>query len=238
MSDSRPPATLTPALLRRLRLLSLLDDAQLQRILSHARLVHHPRRTTVVMKGRGIDYLGFLVVGKLQVLDVLPDGKEFGLNLIEEGQFFGELSVIDLRPRSASVIALTPVTVVQIPGDVARDIFYHVPAVARALMEHLAATVRRMSELRALQSLPHAHQRVYALLDYIKREEAGGQQVIDDMPTHQSAAIMINTSRETVTRALARLKAAGVIRQDLRRLVIRQPDALRRLLDDPSQLSP
>lgn len=234
MSDSQAPATLSPALLRQLNLLNLLDDTQLAHVAAHARLIHHPRRTTVVMKGRGIDYLGFLVAGKLQVVDVLPDGKEFGLNLIEQGQFFGELSVIDLRPRSASVIALTPVTVVHVPGDVAREIFYYVPAVARALMEHLAATVRRMSELRALQSLPHAQQRVYALLQYIKREGPGGLQFIDDMPTHQEAAIMVNTSRETVTRALARLKSAGVIHKDLRRLIIRRPELLQRLLDDPA----
>ena len=46
-----------------------------------------------------------------------------------------------------------------------------------------------------------------------------------------SAAIMVNASRETVTRALARLKADGIIQKDMRRLIIRRPDRLRQLVE-------
>jgi DNA-binding GntR family transcriptional regulator len=57
--------------------------------------------------------------------------------------------------------------------------------------------------------------------------------VIDDAPTHQEISIMVNTSRETVTRALSQLLRAGVVDRDHRRLVVRDPAALERLIEDP-----
>ena len=157
-----------------------------------------------------------------------------GLNIIQAGRFFGELTVIDRRPRSASVIALTPAVVVQVPGEIARTMFYQYPRVAEAMMQHLAITVRRMSDLRALQAMPNAYQRVYALLVYMKEPGPGGLQVIDDMPTHQEVAIMVNTARETVTRAFGRLKHGAVIEKQERRLVIHRPEVLDWLVDHPT----
>ncbi|MEN9313884.1 MAG: hypothetical protein RIS35_277, partial [Pseudomonadota bacterium] len=151
------------------------------------------------------------------------------------GGFFGELSVIDRRPRSATLVALAPAVVIQVPGDAARRLFFEYPPVAEALMQHLARSIRRMSDLRALQAMPGAFQRVYALLGYVSEAGPGGLQVIDDVPTHQEISIMVNTSRETVTRAIAQLLRSGVVEKDRRRLIIRDPAALERLIEDPSR---
>lgn len=221
-------------LLRRMPVLGLLTDAQVDQVMAASRLVSYPKRATVVRKGSEYDHLAFLVSGKVQVVDYLPDGREFGLNIIQAGGFFGELSVIDRQPRSASLVALTPASVIQVPGDVARRLFYELPPVAEAMMRHLARAVRRMSDLRALQAMPGAFQRVYALLSYVKEIAPSGLQLINDMPTHQEIAIMVNTSRETVTRAIARLIEGGVVEKDMRRLIIRKPELLERLVEDPA----
>jgi CRP-like cAMP-binding protein len=225
-------------LLQRMPVLGLLTDAQLDRVMAASRLVKYPKRSTVVRKGSDFDHFAFLVSGKVQVVDYLPDGREFGLNIIQAGGFFGELSVIDRQPRSASLIALTPAIVIQVPGDVARKLFYEYPPVAEAMMKHLALMVRRMSDLRALQAMPGAFQRVFALLSYVKEVAPSGMQLINDVPTHQEIAIMVNTSRETVTRAIARLIATGVVQKDMRRLIIRKPLALERLVNDPEAQDP
>jgi CRP-like cAMP-binding protein len=124
--------------------------------------------------------------------------------------------------------------VVQVPGEIARKLFYEVPAVAEAMMRHLTTAIRRMSDLRALQAMPNAYQRVYALLAYLKETSPDGTQLINDMPTHQEIAIMVNTSRETATRAFARLKSIEVIRKDRRRLFIAKPGVLQKLIEHPS----
>jgi CRP/FNR family cyclic AMP-dependent transcriptional regulator len=219
--------------LRGLPVLGLLDEDQLSQVVAVSRVVRYPKRATVVFKGREVDHWAFLISGKLQVVDYLPDGREFGLNIIQAGKFYGELSVIDRQPRSASLVALSPAVVVQVPGDITRRLFYDHPPIAEAMMKHFAFVVRRMSDLRALQAMPNAFQRVFALLSYVKEEGPGGLQVIHDMPTHQEIAIMVNTSRETVTRALGMLKRAGALRKESRHAVISDPEVLRRLIEKP-----
>jgi len=217
--------------LDKLPLLNLLPPERFDQVLSRARVTVYSKRAVVLAKGQTADSLGFLLSGKLQAISHLPDGQEVGLNIIETGHFFGELLVVDNTPRSASVVALLPSHVLWLPGDLARSMFYEHPPVAEAMMKHFAQVIRRMSELRAAQALPNAFQRVFALLHYLKEKAPGGLEQIDNMPTHQEISIMINSSRETVTRAIAVLLNANVVQKDMRRLIIRAPDRLKELVD-------
>jgi CRP-like cAMP-binding protein len=215
--------------LRKLPLLGLLSDDLLTRVMSASRLVHFRKRATVVLKGQALDHLAILINGKLQVVDHLANGQEIGLNIIQAGSFFGELALIDHQPRSATLIALTPAAVIQVPGEVARKLFFEYPPVAEAMMVHFARVIRRGNELRALLALSNSFQRVFALLDHIKERATDGIAMIDDMPTHQEIAIMANTSRETVTRALSMLTGMAVTEKRGRQLLIRNPEALKRM---------
>ena len=212
-----------------LPLLRLLPPDRLTAVLRHAHLALYGKRAVVLAKGQSEDSLGFLIKGKLQAVDHLPDGREVGLNIIEAGNFFGELLVVDNIPRSASVVALLPSQVLWLPGEVARAMIYEHPPLAEAMLKHFAQAIRRMSDLRATQALPNAFQRVFALLDYIKETAPGGLEQIANMPTHQEMSIMVNASRETVTRAIAKLIQDKVVQKDVRRLIIRSPETLRRL---------
>jgi DNA-binding GntR family transcriptional regulator len=57
--------------------------------------------------------------------------------------------------------------------------------------------------------------------------------VIERLPTQQEISIMVNTSRETVSRAIHMLIQRGVVEKDLRRLIVRRPDVLREELTVP-----
>lgn len=218
--------------LAQLPLLKLLPPERLDAVLRQARLTLYQKRAVVLAKGQMEDALGFLLKGKLQAVDHLPDGQEVGLNIIEAGQFFGELLVVDNIPRSASVVALLPSQVLWLPGDVARTMIFEHPRVAEAMLKHFAQAIRRMSDLRATQALPNAFQRVFALLHYMKETAPGGLEQITNMPTHQEISIMVNASRETVTRAIAQLLKNQVAQKDMRRLIIRSPEQLRQLVED------
>jgi len=222
-------------LLKRQPLLCLLDDGVLNQVMAASRFMQVPKRTMLMMKGSGDDWLGFLLDGKIQVVDTLHNGREVGLNIIRPGHFFGELSCIDRRPRSATLVAMTPCQIIQVPGEIARQLFFRSPPIAEAMMKHCTDLIRRMSDLRSLQALPNAFTRVFALVNYFKVIGPGGLEVIEDAPTQQEMAIMVNTSRETVSRAFAELMRMGVVEKDLRRLIIRKPDVLRQLVETDSQ---
>ena len=69
-------------------------------------------------------------------------------------------------------------------------------------MTRLSSRVREVSAQRTLLALPNPFQRLCVqLLLLCRRTATAGETVIDPVPTHQELAIMINSSRETVTRA-------------------------------------
>ena len=215
--------------LRKFPLFANLPEQELRVTGSLLRMKTFARRELVCRKDDAADGLYMLFTGMLQAVDIAEDGREIGLNLIKPGSFFGELSVIDGHPRSAHVIALQPSLVGVIPQVAAREVFYKLPGTAEAMMKHLASLVRNLSAFRALLAIPNAQQRVYALLQQLGQQMPGGLVVIQNMPKQQEMAIMINTSRETVSRAIAHLVQTGVIEKDFRRLIVRDPNRLRRL---------
>jgi CRP-like cAMP-binding protein len=215
--------------LRQFSLFANLPEEDLKRASRLMRLRNIGRREIVCRKDEPSDGLYLLFSGSLQVVDIAEDGREIGLNLIGPGSFFGELSVIDGLPRSAHIIALQPSVVGVIPQEAAREIFYKLPATAEAMMRHLTDLVRNLSSYRALLAIPNAQQRVYALLQQMGRRMPGGLTVIQNPPKQQEVAIMINTSRETVSRAVAHLVAMGILEKDYRRLIVRDPQRLRTL---------
>jgi CRP/FNR family transcriptional regulator, cyclic AMP receptor protein len=215
--------------LRKFPLFANLPEEELKITSSLLRLKNFGRREIVCRKEEAADGLYLLFSGSLQAVDIAEDGREVGLNLIKPGAFFGELSVIDGLPRSAHIIALQPSVVGLIPQAAARDVFFRLPATAEAMMRHLTALVRNLSTFRALLAIPNAQQRVYALLQQLGQQMPGGLVVIQNLPKQQEVAIMINTSRETVSRAITQLISLGVLEKDFRRLIIRDPHRLRRM---------
>jgi len=215
--------------LRKFPLFANVPDEELKVTSSLLRLKNYGRREIVCRKEEVADGLYLLFSGSLQAVDIAEDGREVGLNLIKPGTFFGELSVIDGLPRSAHIIALQPSLVGVIPQAAARETLYKLPATAEAMMRHLTSLVRNLSTFRALLAIPNAQQRVYALLQQLGQQMPGGLVVIQNLPKQQEVAIMINTSRETVSRAIGHLVSLGVLEKDFRRLIVRDPQRLRRM---------
>lgn len=180
----------------------------------------------VVHKGGPGDALLFLLAGRLQVVDMTVEGKEIGLSFINPGDYFGELSIIDDQPRSASVIATETSLVALLPRTQAQALIYKNPTVAEKILRRMASGLRNASNYRAILGIPNAFQRVYALLVQFSVTAPGGLVVIENLPRQQEIAIMVNTSRETVSRALHELIQRGIVEKDLRRLIVRKPDVL------------
>lgn len=216
--------------LKQVQVLCLLEDDVLDQVLKLSRHQHYAKHETILMKGIVNDWLGILLAGHVQVVDALASGLEVGLDLIRPGHFFGEFAVIDRQPRSVNLVAISPCDVIQIPGEVARQLFFRYPPVAEAIQLHFTRIIRRNNEMRSLVSMPQASHRVIALLLVLSGSSHGGLVVIDVLPTHQELAIMANTSRETVSRTLSELMRQGLIEKDLRRLIIRHKERLQQLL--------
>jgi len=219
--------------LRKIPLLAGLSDDEILRVKGEIRIRQHRKREIVLQKGGHGDGLLFLLSGQLQVIDVTEDGRAIGLRMLAPGDFFGEIALINNSTRSASVVAMSDVLVAFLPAASAMHLFSHSPTVANQMLQHLAQKIQRDSEFRSLLSINNTAKRIYTYLVLMQKNkpvEPGAPAVVENLPTHQDIANMINTSRETVTRALTALAQQGIVQKDSHRLIIVKPEALQKLV--------
>ena len=189
------------------------------------------RREIIIKRGQCDAGLGFLIEGRLQAVNFTLDGKEVGADFIDAGDFFGELSVIDARPAPEYIIAVAPSRVTFLDRDRARELRFSTPAGAAAVAARLAERLRRAASHRAVLALPSSFQRVCAQLAALAQPAKGGMVLIVMPPTHQEIAMMVNTSRETVTRTLQFLQGMKVVTRDGNALVVHLPETLQQAAD-------
>ncbi len=191
------------------------------------------RREVVVKRGDALQFFPFLLDGRLQGVDFTLDGREVGLYFVGPGEFFGEMAVIDRLPMAETVIALSPSSLLLFPKEQARALMFATPQVAEKVALRLAGRLREVGGQRLLLALANPMQRVCAQL--LRLAEAGpersasGVRCIPASPTHQEIAIMINSSRETVTRAFQQLQNQEILRRDGSQLLILRPESLEEL---------
>ena len=198
-------------ILKNFALLQPLPDELLEQLGQQSKLIEVPRRKVVMEKNQTAHSLGLLVDGRLQGIDITLDGREAGLYFIKPNDFFGELSVIDQQPATEFVIALTTSRFVMIPSTTIRQLIEKSPQIATIINQRLAQRLRESMQQRTLLTMPSPIQRVCAQLIQMTLKNPSGQQIVIYAPTHQEIAIMINTTRETVTRVFQKLQKNGTI---------------------------
>ena len=126
-------------LLNRQRLFQDLPLELLQDVQPAVRLQEFGRRDFVLHKGMAGDALLMLVAGRLQVISTSESGKEVGISFINPGDYFGEISLIDGGPRSASIVAVSPSIVGFLPQAKALWLFKTCPPLPPAFRRGFAA---------------------------------------------------------------------------------------------------
>lgn len=182
-----------------------------------------PRGTVVFAEGEAGDRMYVIVDGKVKLGHASADGRESLLAVLGPGEMFGELSLFDPGPRTATATALTDARVLGLGHESLRPWLAGRPEVAEALLAALAQRLRRTNE--ALGDLVFADvpgRVAKALLDLSEKfgqPSAEGLVVHHDL-TQEELAQLVGASRETVNKALADFTHRGWIRVDQREVTI------------------
>ncbi|NUS52391.1 MAG: Crp/Fnr family transcriptional regulator [Nocardioidaceae bacterium] len=217
--------------LRQSPLFSALDDeaaTALRASMSETRL----RRGEVLFhEGDEGDKLYIVTEGKVKLGRTSTDGRENLLAIQGPGQMFGELSLFDPGPRSATVTAVTDATFSSLSHEDLLKWLDGRPAVARGLLAQLAGRLRRANDVVADLVVSDVHGRVAkALLDLADRfgrTADDGVHVHHDL-TQEELAQLVGASRETVNKALADFVSRGWLRLEPRSVVIMDIERLSR----------
>ena len=177
----------------------------------------------------------FIVEGRARVVNYSSSGREIAYAEIGAGGHVGELAALDGLVRSASVIAMEKCLIASLPAPVLESLLMDHPALALAMLRHLAKIIRANDERIAELSSLGAVARVYRELLRLARDTDDGGCVIDPLPTQQDMAGHTSTTRETVARALGSLlKSGGAVKQR-RRLVVHDRTFLEALVAGDSE---
>ncbi len=215
--------------LRKIPLLAQLTASEMTKVKKELLVKRYARREVIIKKRANGDSLLFLLSGRLQAIDMTDEGRVIGLQLLSAGEFFGETTLINQSLHTSSVIALSDALVAFLSRTTAMHLFAHSPSVATQIQKHLAQKVHLDYKFRAMLSINNTAKRISSFLVLMKQKTVGKQELVENLPTHQEIASMINTSRETVTRTLLTLTHQGIIRKDARRLIIVRPKALQEM---------
>jgi CRP-like cAMP-binding protein len=200
--------------LRAIPLFSSVSDEDLESIASLLIERRFPVGKTIVEEGLPGDYMYVIREGRVKVTKLSGDGREKILELLESGEFFGEMSLLDRAPRSASVKTLAETRVLALARNDFLSVLRRSPDLAMAVVQELTRRLRQVDEQASSLSFQSVEERTRGLLQRMAREEMEGPLRRTPALTHQQIADMIGTSRETVTRVVKELKEQGWLDQD------------------------
>lgn len=178
---------------------------------------------TLFKEGDNGDRLFVVIEGKLKLGTSSTDGRENLLSILGPGEMFGELSLFDPQPRTATATAVTDAKLLALSHDQVVGLVTAHPQVALELLARLAQRLRRSNEVLADLVFADVPGRVAkAIIDLGGRfgtQKDDGLHVNHDL-TQEELAQLVGASRETVNKALADFASRGWVKLEPRAVVV------------------
>jgi CRP/FNR family cyclic AMP-dependent transcriptional regulator len=210
--------------LRAIPLFEHLADDELARMVEVTRQRKYPKGSVILFEDDPGDALYVVVAGQVKVVLIGEDGREVILATLAEGDFFGEMSLIDDQPRSAHVIAMEQSNLLVLRRDDFQRCLEETPRIAVGLLRALTKRLRLADSKIGGLVLLDVTGRVARLLLEMADENDGV--VIDRKVTHHQIAQMIGSSRETVSRTMRSLADQQLIEMRGKRIAVRNREAM------------
>ena len=220
---------LDAALLKKVPLFAEFSDEDRTTVASLMIARHYPKHSVLVYEGDPGDALFIVVNGNVAVTRVSNDGKETILTILREGDFFGEMGVLDGSPRSATIKSLRDVDVAILARKDFLDLLAKSPAMSLSLVLALSSRLRETNQAIQAAAYQDIRTRLASLLIHLSKnfgEPADNGTRLTLRLTNQEMANMIGTTRETVNRMLNRfwdeklidMRTANIVITDMPKL--------------------
>ena len=167
--------------------------------------------------------LFIILKGTVKITRTSDEGREVILTILKSGDFFGELSLLDGKGRSATVIAMDTAELLTLRRSEFLLLLEQYPQISVELLKVLADRIRESNVQIENLTLQDAIGRVGATLTHVA-EKTGyirdGAMIIPKCPVQQDLANMAGTARETISRIMALFETQGLLERDGHRVSI------------------
>ena len=196
-----------------------LTDRELDVVRAVAAEKTYPKNAVVLTEGEMGDSLYMIQSGKVKVFIGDQEGREMILKILGPGDFFGEMSMIDKQPRSASVTTLEASVFLVLSHSAFEKCVEKVPRVANMVMRVLATRVREADRKIGTLAMMDVYGRVASTLLELAVND-NGKMVVGEKLSQQDLANMVGASREMVNRILKDLAERGFISVESKSITI------------------
>ncbi len=175
----------------------------------------------------------FVVSGSVNVVNFGVSGREVAYATVEAGQYFGELSAIDGRPRSANVIANKECALASMSPEHFGELLKDHPEVSIQVLQRLARIIRvndeRILDLSTLGAVQRVCQELLRMAE--PDPVTPGSWLIYPMPTQSTIASRVSTTRETVARVLGQLSNDGLVMKKGKNLYLKDRKGIEEMIN-------
>jgi len=202
--------------LKNIPLFNHLKDSQLKEIAVHCKSAQYKKGDVVFYKTDLSTDLYIVNSGRLKAVLADEEGDEIVLAQFEKGAFFGELSLLDGKGRSATIIAETDVDLSVLQKETFFDLLYKNPRISVELMATLVGRLRKADEMiESLAFLEVGERLTRSLLDLAAALDTGSgtSYLRAGKITHKELAARIGSSREAVSKCLKVLAAKTIVKE-------------------------
>lgn len=210
-------------LLKNIPLFSELNNRDLEKITLVASKQKYHKDNLILIEEEVGSTMFVILSGRVKISRISDDGREVILSILSDGDFFGEMSLLDGHTRSANVTAIEDSVLLVIRREEFLQMLHDFPQIAINLLKELAQRIRKSDEHIKSLSLQDATGRVASTLLRIA-EDSGvfrrGQVEIQELPLQQDLANMAGTSRETISRVIKSLCNQGYLKKESGKIVI------------------
>jgi CRP/FNR family cyclic AMP-dependent transcriptional regulator len=180
------------------------------------------KNTLIFNQGDNNSAMFIIISGRVDVSIFTDTGKELILSSLADGDYFGELSMLDGEEISANIIAVTNCQLLVIHRDDFYQILEQNPAISTNIVHHLCSKIRDLTKKVESFALLDVYHRLSLLLMDLSDLNETGQRVVNTILTHKNIALRIGSSREMVSRIMKDLEKGGYISVDHKVITIKK----------------
>jgi CRP/FNR family cyclic AMP-dependent transcriptional regulator len=193
------------------------------RIAAYAATRAFKRGTTIFSKGDVGTCLFAVCSGTVEVAVLSAEGKNAIVNLINEGEVFGEIALLDGGPRTADAAAFTDCVLMVIERRDFLPLLREQPETTLKLLEVLCARVRRTTEQVEELMFLNVESRLAKTLCRLAESKAPSQRI---SITQRALGEIVGVSREETNKQLQVWSESGVVRLERGHIVVLRPSVL------------
>jgi len=190
------------------------------------------RGQTLFQKGDEGSYMVAVLSGRIRISDTSPEGREVTLNMIDAGEVFGELALLDGKTRSADATALEDSDLMMVDRRHFMPYLASNNGLALRVIDVLCERLRYTSETLgdfAMLDLPGRLARKLINLAAQYGSAANGRTRLEIRLSHTDLGRFVGCSRETVNKQMRAWEEAGIVAREGGRITVCKPLVLRRI---------